>query len=312
MKCKSLDDYEKGTGVTHKSIWADLRGVSFRQGWLNAGGVRTRYLASGEDQAKPVLLLLHGTGGHAEAYVRNLGPHGQHFRTYAIDLLGHGWTDKPDQPMEISAYVEHIHAFIEALGVERAHLSGESLGGWIAAQFALDHPDRIDRLVLNTTGGSTANPQVMQRIKELTGRAADDPTWEFVKTRLEWLMHDKSHVNADLIATRQAIYAAPGAAESMRRALILQEMEPRLRNLLKDEDWRRIAAQTLVLWTTHDPTNPPEEGRRISQLIPRAQFIVMEGCGHWPQFEDPSTFNAAHLAFLRGEPLDHWTEERAP
>ena len=296
--------------MPYHSLWSDLRGVSFRQGWLDAGGVRTRYLASGEDPDAPVLLLLHGTGGHAEAYVRNLGPHGQHFRTYAIDLLGHGWTDKPDRPMEIGAYVEHVRAVADALNAERVHLSGESLGGWVSARFALDHPDRLDRLVLNTTGGSTANPEVMERLKTLTGRAADDPNWDFIKTRLEWLMHDKSHVNDDLIATRQAIYAAPGAAAAMRRALILQEMEPRRRNLLQDQDWAAIQAETLVLWTTHDPTNPPEEGRRIASFIPAAQFEVMDGCGHWPQFEDAQTFNRLHLDFLLGRSPSA-VEERA-
>ena len=79
--------------MTYESIWSSLRGVSFSQGWLDAGGIRTRYIASGKSDA-PVLVLLHGTGGHAEAYVRNLKAHGSHFRTYAIDLLGHGWTDK--------------------------------------------------------------------------------------------------------------------------------------------------------------------------------------------------------------------------
>ena len=297
--------------MKYKSIWADLRGVSFRQGWLDAGGIRTRFLASGEDQSKPVLLLLHGTGGHAEAYARNLGPHGEHFRTYAIDMLGHGWTDKPDRPMETSAYVDHIRALLDALGAKRAHISGESLGGWVAARFALDHPDRIDRLVLNTTGGSTANPEVMKRLKELTARAAEDPSWEFIKARLEWLMHDKGHVNEDLIATRQAIYSSPGAGDAMKRALILQEMETRVRNLLKDDEWTRISAETLVLWTTHDPTNPPAEGRRLATLIPRAKFLMMENCGHWPQFEDAETFNTAQIAFLRGEP-SNWRSEEKP
>lgn len=287
--------------MTYHSIWADLRGVSFRQAWLDAEGVRTRYLQSGDAPEQPVLIFLHGTGGHAEAYVRNLGPHGEFFRTYAIDMLGHGWTDKPDRPMEIEVYVEHLRAVLDTIGVDRANISGESLGGWVAARFALKYPDRVDRLVLNTTGGSTANPAVMARLKELTGRAADDPNWEFVKTRLEWLMHDKGHVNDDLIATRQAIYAAPGAAAAMRRALILQEMEPRQRNLLSDADWARIQARTLVLWTSHDPTNPPEEGRRIASLIPGANFMVMDDCGHWPQFEDAEIFNTAHLAFLLGE-----------
>jgi 2-hydroxy-6-oxonona-2,4-dienedioate hydrolase len=285
--------------MSYASIWSDLRDVSFSQGWLDAGGVRTRYLASGSIE-QPALLLLHGTGGHAEAYVRNLKEHCKHFRTYAIDMLGHGWTDKPDRPMEIPAYVQHVIAVLDALSLTRAHISGESLGGWVAARLAIDHPDRIGKLVLNTAGGSRADPHVMRRIKELTLRAARDPSWEFIRDRLEWLMYDKSHVNDDLIATRQAIYAARGAAEAMQRALILQEMDVRQRNLLAPEDWARIQADTLVLWTDHDPANPVAEGQRIASMIPRAKFSVMNGCGHWPQWEDAATFDAIQIAFLTG------------
>ena len=79
-----------------ESIWSDLQGVAFSQGYLSAGGVRTRYLRAG-DPAKPVLMLLHGSGGHAEAYSRNFGPHADHFWFVAIDMLGHGWTDSCDR-----------------------------------------------------------------------------------------------------------------------------------------------------------------------------------------------------------------------
>jgi 2-hydroxy-6-oxonona-2,4-dienedioate hydrolase len=293
--------------MAYESIWRSLREVSFSQGWLDAGGIRTRYLASGaapDGRDAPALMLLHGTGGHAEAYVRNLKAHGERFRTYAIDMLGHGWTDKPDVSMEIGAYVDHLVRVLDALNIERAHISGESLGGWVAARFALEHPERLDNLVLNTTGGSVANIAVMTRLKELTLRAATEPTWDFVKARLEWLMHDKSHVNDDLVATRQAIYSAPGASEAMKRALVLQDMDVRLRNLLTNEDWSRIRARTLVLWTDHDPTNPVEEGRRIASMIPNAQFAVMTGCGHWPQWEDAATFDELHIAFLSGSNVD--------
>jgi 2-hydroxy-6-oxonona-2,4-dienedioate hydrolase len=169
--------------MVYNCIWGDLRNVSFSQGCLNANGIRTRYLASG-DPGKPALILLHGTGGHAEAYVRNLKAHGEHFHTYAIDLLGHGWTDKPDVAMEIPAYVNHLVRVLDSLRLDHAHISGESLGGWIAARFAIEHPDRVGRVVLNTTGGSRADPAVMSRLKELTLRAATDPTWDFVKARL--------------------------------------------------------------------------------------------------------------------------------
>ena len=286
--------------MTYQSFWTDLRNTTFSQGWLQAGPIRTRYLASGADDL-PVLILLHGTGGHAEAYTRNLGAHAPFFRTYSIDMVGHGWTDKPDVQMEIAAYVDHLLKFIDALGVERAHISGESLGGWVAAQFAVDHPDRVDRLVLNTTGGSAARPEVMAKIKEISMRAIENPTWEFIKARLEWLMADPSKVTDDLIEARRAIYANPEFGEAMKRALILQEMDVRQRNLLSEDDWGAIAAETLVLWTSHDPTNPPEEGKRIASMIPNSQFVVMQDCGHWPQFEDPETFNDLHARFLRGE-----------
>lgn len=113
-----------------ESVWSDLQGVAFSQGYLDVNGVRTRYLHAG-DQDKPVLVLLHGSGGHAEAYVRNLEAHAEHFSTWSIDMLGHGYTDKPGHPLEIPHYVDHLAAFLDTIGVERAHLSGSpSAAGW--------------------------------------------------------------------------------------------------------------------------------------------------------------------------------------
>src|ERR1700678_931885 len=147
----------------HASVWSDLQGVAFVQGYLNAGGVRTRYLHAG-DWSKPPLILLHGSGGHAEAYVRNLEAHAEHFSTWSIDMLGHGYTDKPGDPLEISHYVEHLMAVLRTMSVDYASLSVESLAAWVATRAAVDHPQVVDRLVLNTAGGSQADPVVMKRI----------------------------------------------------------------------------------------------------------------------------------------------------
>ena len=289
------------TGVARpfSSVWADLRGCSFSQNWLDVGGVRTRVLSAGEASLPP-LIFLHGTGGHAEAYSRNLSAHAGHFRSLSVDMIGHGWTDLASNDVEIADYVGHILRFMDAFGIERAHISGESLGAWVASRIAADHPDRVDRLVLNTAGGSQADPRVMQQIKTLSQKAADDPSWDFIKARLEWLMADKSKVTDDLVATRQAIYARPGMSDNMRHLLVLQEMDVRTRNLMLPADYGRIEAPTLVLWTSHDPTADVSEGRRIAGMIPDARFEVMQGCGHWPQFEDPATFNTLHLDFLLG------------
>src|SRR3546814_2916278 len=94
------------------------------------------------------------------------------------------------------------------------------------------YPEKVDRIVLNTAGGWTAHPPVMERIKALSTAAAENPTWEAIRSRLEFLMHDTSKVNDDLIAARQAIYSQPGYVDTMRGILAPQEMPTRLRQLI--------------------------------------------------------------------------------
>jgi 2-hydroxy-6-oxonona-2,4-dienedioate hydrolase len=282
-----------------ESIWSSLQGVSFEQGYLNVGGCRTRYLRAGSPDS-PALVLLHGSAGHAEAYVRNLASHAEHFSTWAIDMLGHGYTDRAGHPLEIEHYVDHLVSFLDAIDVPRAHVSGESLGGWVATRFAIEHPGRVDRLVLNTAGGSQADPVVMERIRTLSMQAAKNPDWATVQARVVWLMADKFGNYDDIIASRQRIYQRPGFLGAMEDIMALQDPVIRARNLIHPEDYAKIEAPTLVLWTSEDPTADVTEGRRIASMIPGAQFVVMDGCGHWPQYEDPNTFNRIHLDFLRG------------
>lgn len=279
------------------SVWADLRGVTFSQGYLDADGIKTRFISSGTPD-KPLLLCLHGVGGHAEAYSRNFGPHGEHFWVVAIDMLGHGWTDKPEINYQVKDYADHVLAVLKALGRERAHITGESLGGWVATYLAVHHPEVVDHLVLNTAGGWTAHPEVMARLKSLSNQAAEDPSWERIKTRLEFLMYDKSTVSDDLIETRRAIYSQPGFADAMKRIMCLQEMEVRRPNMITEEQYRSIKAPSLVVWTSHDPTATPAEGKEISEMIPNCKYVVMNECGHWPQFENAELFNRLHIDFL--------------
>lgn len=288
---------------SNTSLWQDLRSTSYSQGWLDAGGISTRYLQAG-DKSLPPLIFLHGAGGHAEAYARNLKAHGRFFNTWSLDMLGHGWSDKPDHPYEISHYVDHILRFMDAQGWDKARLSGESLGGWVVSRIAANHPDRVERVVLNTAGGSRAEPSVMARIKSLSTRAAEEPTWEFIKARVEWLMAHPEKATDDLVACRQAIYSQSGFKQAMANAMVLQDMEVRTRNLITPEDYGRFQSPTLVLWTSHDPTADVTEGRRIADMIPGAQFVVMQDCGHWPQWEDVPTFDRLHINFLLGRPAE--------
>jgi 2-hydroxy-6-oxonona-2,4-dienedioate hydrolase len=283
----------------YTSVWSDLNQVEFSQGFLQAGPYRTRYLHAG-DSSKRTLLMLHGITGHAEAYVRNLKAHAEHFNVYAIDFIGHGYSSKPEHPLEIRHYIDQVNHFLDAIGVEKAYFTGESLGGWVTARFAIEHPERVERIVLNTMGGTMANPVVMERLYTLSMEAAKDPSWERVKTRLEWLMADPAMVTDDLIRTRQAIFQQHDWMRACEANMALQDPKTRRRNMLTDDDLRSIQAPALVVWTTKDPSGPVDEGRRIAGLIPNGRLAVIENAGHWPQYEQPEIFNKIHLDFLLG------------
>jgi 2-hydroxy-6-oxonona-2,4-dienedioate hydrolase len=279
------------------SVWSDLAQVEFDQGFIQAGPYRTRYLHAG-DASKPTLLMLHGITGHAEAYVRNLAAHGEHFNVYAFDFIGHGYSAKPKHQLEIKHYIDQVNYFLAAIGVERAYFTGESLGGWVTARFAMEYPEKVERIVLNTMGGTMANPDVMERIYALSMEAAKDPSWERIQARLEWLMADPAMVTDDLIKTRQSIFAQPDWLPACEANMALQNMEIRRRNMLSDEDLGTIQAPALVVWTMKDPSGPVDEGRRVAGLIPNGSLAVIENAGHWPQYEQADIFNRIHLDFL--------------
>lgn len=282
--------------MSHESIWKDLQGVPLTQGFVDAAGLRTRFLMTGEEHDE-VLIMLHGFGGHAEAYSRNLEAAGCHFRSYSIDMVGHGYTDKPDEPYDMPLYVEHLRGFIETTGAERVYLSGESLGGWVAASFAIAYPEKVRRMVLNTMGGATMNLSVMQTVREKTLAAAENPR-QFTRERLEWLMADPSVVHEDLVECRTRIYEQSGAVDAVQRGFVLYEEEGRVKWLMDEERASQITVPTLVIWTTKDPTAAPEVGKRVADAIPKGSYALLRDCGHWPQFEDAAQFNRLQLDFL--------------
>lgn len=282
------------------SMWEHLMGVPFTQAYVNAGGVQTRYLRAGRRGAPP-LVLLHGTTGHIETYARNIAEHAEHFDVIAIDMLGHGYTDKPEVDYEIPQYAAHLRDVLDALELPRVSLSGQSLGGWVAARFCLDYPERVVRLCVNTTGGAHSNPGAMQTILERTLAAARNPTPEVVRNRLEMLMSSPASVTDELVAARRKAYLRSGMVEATRRILCLQIPEVRDRNIIPDSEWSRISVPTLVVWSTDDPTFPVSVGEKLHRLIPGSELVILAHCGHWPQWEQADEFNAAHVRFMRGQ-----------
>jgi 2-hydroxy-6-oxonona-2,4-dienedioate hydrolase len=279
-----------------RSVWAELSTLGLSLNYIQVGQWRTRVLESGTGPMS--LMLLSGTGGHLEAYARNIAALARRYHVVAYDFPGHGYTTLADKDLEIPEYIDHLAGLQDALKIERAHLCGESLGGWLSVKFAAAHPERVERLILNTPGGSMSDPQVMSRIRSLSQAAADDPSEEHIRARLAWLMADERSVTDELVAIRRAIYSQPGFAESMRHVLCLQDVEVRRRNMITSQDLGSIAVPVLVIWTSADPSGPPSAGMELADALPSGRFHLIQDAGHWPQWEQPAEFNQVVIDFL--------------
>jgi 2-hydroxy-6-oxonona-2,4-dienedioate hydrolase len=278
------------------TIWTDLANVAFKLHFVDAAGVRTRVLEAGDGEP---MVLLHGTGGHIEAYARNISELSEHFRVICIDMIGHGYTDKPDIPYGIDVYSDHLKDVLDALGLSKVYLSGESLGGWVAAWFAAEHPQYVHSLVLNTPGNVNSKPEVMAALKASTLKAVLEANYENVKTRLEWLMYDKSQVTDELIESRYNIYTQPSYQQAVHNIVYLQDVEAR-KKFTWDASWcNKISVPTLLCWTDHDPTSTVEEGKMLLDLIPGSELAVIENAGHWPQWERVEEFNSVLIDYFK-------------
>jgi 2-hydroxy-6-oxonona-2,4-dienedioate hydrolase len=279
------------------SIWTELSPIAHRVEYVDAAGVPTRTLRAGNPDAESVVFL-HGTSGHLEAFSRNIVAHAE-YDLHAIDMLGHGYTGKPDRPYEIADYVHHLIDYLDAVGVVRAHIVGESLGGWVGARAATVHPERVQSLQLLCAGGTVANPAVMERIKTSTRKAVTSDDVELTRKRLRLLMADPVNATEELVEVRHAIYHTPDFVANVDNLLSLQEMERRQRNLLTREELGRITQPTLIVWGRENPFGEVPEASAMHENIPGSQLELFENCGHWPQHEQADLYNPISLEFLR-------------
>lgn len=278
------------------SIWNELNPMAFRLEYVDAKGVPTRALRAGNPDAEAVVFL-HGTSGHLEAFSRNLVAHAE-YDLHAIDMLGHGYTGKPSHPYEIADYVAHLIDYLDAVGVTRAHIVGESLGGWVGARAATTHPERIASLQLLCAGGTVANPEVMARIKTSTKAAVTSDDVELTRRRLQLLMADPANATEELVEVRHAIYHTPEFVANVDNLLSLQEMDRRTRNLLTPEELGRITVPTLVVWGRNNPFGEVPEATAMHENIPGSELVLLDNCGHWPQHEQSDQYNEISLEFL--------------
>lgn len=285
------------------AIWNYLQGIEFKQTFYETNGVRTRAIEAGTGEP---LIFLHGTGGHAEAYLKNIESHARYFHVYAIDMVGHGYTSAPDIGYDMQCYVDFIRDFLDTIAVQRAYISGESLGASVAAWFAIAHPQRVRKIVMNTGMLLPPSEEGARELAELLRRSqqvAGAPSREAVRQRMRWLVHSDESITDEIIEARFKIYGQPGRAAILGRIAeksIGAMLEPVERNEWYNRNLlRKISCPTLVLWTRFNPGQSVQLAEEGAQLIPGSELVVLEKSAHWPQWEEPEEFNRVHIDFLK-------------
>lgn len=278
------------------TLWTELTETDHRLAFVDAGGLRTRALQAGVGE--PVVML-HGTSGHLEAFVRNIPALSEAgYACHAVDMVGHGYTQGSVAPYRIPGYVQHVVDYLDAVGIERAHFIGESLGGWVSARLAVEHPERVQSLVLVAPGGTVANPEVMERIRTSTRKAVETDDVSLTRKRLELLMHDPANVTDEMVEARHRIYHRPEFVAKIDNLLCLQQMENRQEDLLTTDQMASISAPTRIVWGAENPFGGVPEAENMNRSIPGSELVVYNECGHWPQHEHADRFNKETLEFL--------------
>jgi len=283
------------------TIWTDLLGAEIR---YRGNQFRTRTIEAGNGEP---LLLLHGIGGHAEAYARNIKRLGEHFHAIAVDFLWHGLSSKPlPVPQRLlPSYAKQLLDLMDSMGIERTNIEGESLGGWVTLYMALNHPDRIKKVILNTNAGVRYNREKVkvdvaggtQALRERSLAAVGNPIRETVQKRLEWLVAYPDRLTEEVIDLRYAIYNDPQTQQALT-GVFTNTFVDGMPEMFEESQLTEIDCPTLVLWADKNPGVGEDGGRRIAELIPGAEYYCVMDAAHWPQWEKPEEHDRVVTEFL--------------
>ncbi len=283
------------------SLWNSLLGAQVR--FIAGAKYRHRVIEAGSGEP---LILVHGVGGSAELFARNVLPLARDFHVYAVDALYHGYSslEPYDADQRVSAQADALIDFMDALGIERAHMEGESMGAGMVFDLAMRHPDRVGKLILNSGSYYVAMRRDFERGPEadllvpLCRESIANFSRETVRRRMEYLVASPDHLTEELIDLQHRMYSDPAIRASMARIYGLTSPRPRLL-CYEEEEAAKLPAPCLVLWTDKNRGAGPEVGRYLAQVL-HARFHLIYDAAHWPQWEQPEQHDAAVQNFLLG------------
>jgi len=256
-------------------------------------GQRVHYHDMGEGEA---VIFLHGAGAGASGYSNFKGNYPEFaragYRTLVPDLLGFGLSNKPDiAQYDLDMFISGVKGLVDALGLKRVTLLGNSLGGAVALGYALAHPAEVARLILMAPGGVEdldtylAMPGIANMFAVYKSGVSGA---EAMRSVMRMQLFDPSLLTDEIIAERAPIAAVQ--TQAARSVLKVPNMTTRLHEL---------QCPVFGFWGANDQFNPVGGTRKLVENCPDARIVVLNRCGHWVQVEHREMFNRLCLDFLK-------------
>jgi len=246
-----------------------------------------------EAGAGPNVILLHGLGGDRTIWSATVPALAAKFHVYAPDQIGFGQSDKPLIDYRVGTLVDFLNAFCKKLGIAKATLVGNSMGGWVSMEFALQHPDLVDRLVLVDSAGYSAKrvggpAYTRERLLDM------NPSTVAGEKLMGVVFYNKAYSTDQFAERAWAAHLRKNDGYTIDRMID---------SILRGEDQidgrlGGIKAPTLVVWGREDALLPLAAGKALAEDIAGSELVVLDSCGHVPQAECAAPFNAALLKYL--------------
>ncbi|MDG5486701.1 alpha/beta fold hydrolase [Mycolicibacterium gadium] len=260
-----------------------------------AHGIDTNYLEVGGGANSVV--FVHGSGPGVTAYANwrlTLPAMAEHVHAYAPDMVGFGFSDRPGGiTYSVQTWADQIIGFLDALGIERASLVGNSFGGAIALRVATQHPHRVNRLVLM---GSIGVPfPITEGLDRVWGY---QPSFENMRSILDIFAWSRDLVNDELAEVRYRASIQPGFQESFGSMFPAPRQRWVDSMVIPDDELRALPHETLIIHGRDDKVIPLSNSLRLLELIEKSQLHIYGRCGHWTQIEWADDFNDSLVKFL--------------
>lgn len=299
-----------GYGTGTRSAWLDIDWPA-HQRWVELDGTPANVVELGSG---PPLLLVHGLAGRWQNWLETIPHFARERRVVAVDLPGFGASPMPRWEISIPGYARFLERLCDALAIDAAAVVGNSMGGYVAAELAIAAPQRVERLMLVSAAGISA--EHLRRDQVMTGARVVAALGTRVAARhaslarrpglrrvaLGFVVRHPDRLSAPLAHELMAGAGKPGFLPAME-AILAHRISARL---------PQVACPTFVLWGEDDRVIPVRDARRFGELIPDARVLVLPDTGHVAMLERPARFNALLDAFLAERPPEAPRSAPAP